>query len=440
MSPQHATSVSSGPSPLSAPAILTLKKLRGQAFPLTAARHNRRTIQAELGAAGHIDPKRTHLNRTLAGADTPEGVAAQARELMQAAGIPKKLRKDAVTALEAVFSIPESIVIDREAYFAKCLAWIADEFGGMGNILSADIHNDEAHPHLHVLMLPLREGRMNGSDMMGNRQTMERRQRRFYSEVAKPFGFPKPPARLAGAARADAVALVVGALNARNDPVLRSVIWPAVRAAIEKDPAAWLSQLELKVPERTQRRRSSTDIFISPGKGPKKEVNPRSFGFKHSQTERSLSCVGFAPDTAEVSAQEPVPGDSSMPAGSVAGCGLSCGSIHEPMRMDPDTSEPATLARNPKVAHGGDDTAKAPTSNAAGTEDGRIASIRPGDQQLPPPHFEVTHLPAFESRHAPGSTLQSSRGASSASQAGASCSAAPRSHWACAPESVQRRL
>lgn len=142
MSPQHATAVPPGVSTLGAPTILKLKKLRGQAFPLTAARHNRRTIQAELGAAGHIDPKRTHLNQTLAGADTPEGVAAQAKELMQAAGVPKKLRKDAVTALEALFSIPKSLAIDRDAYFAKCLAWVADEFGGTDNILSAPAHRN----------------------------------------------------------------------------------------------------------------------------------------------------------------------------------------------------------------------------------------------------------------------------------------------------------
>ncbi len=379
---------------MTATAILMIEKLNGPAFPLRAARHNRRTIQAELGAGGHIDHTRTPLNRTLAGPDTPEEVAKQAKELMRAAGVTK-LRKDAVTALEAIFSIPERLVIDRDAYFARCLEWAADEFGGMGNILSADVHNDEAQPHLHVLVLPLREGRMNGSDMMGNRQTIDSRQKRFYKEVAGPFGFQKPLPRLTGAARADAVARVLGALNARNDPAFRSAGWQVIRTSIEKDPAPWMELLGLQVQERTKRLRSSTDIFISPGKGPKKEANPIGFAFSPSGNDRSLSCVGFAPDAADPEAanarddrrlasaapstcaspahtlaetahghpimasahQEslhaPTVPESTALAGGPAGCGLPCGSSDAPIRMETGSAEPAQQLRNPKVAQGG---------------------------------------------------------------------------------------
>lgn len=45
------------------------------------------------------------MNVRMEGADTPQGVATYAQTLMEAAGVGK-LRKDAVRAIEAVFSLP----------------------------------------------------------------------------------------------------------------------------------------------------------------------------------------------------------------------------------------------------------------------------------------------------------------------------------------------
>lgn len=269
---------------------LSINKLRGPGHLLKAARHNRRAIQAELGAHGHIDPTRTVNNETLTGASTPEGVADQAKALMKAAGVTK-LRKDAVVALEALFSLSAGHGIDSQAYFAKCLEWARKQFGGMGNILSADIHNDESNPHMHVLILPLRDGRMVGSDMMGNRDTLAARHKSFYDEVAKQFGLAKPPARLVGATKTDAIARVLAALSARKDPALKSLLWPAIRASIESNPAPWMALLDIAAPVKTKRLKSSTAILTGKGKGPKKEPNPT--GFRALSQERTLSCVGF---------------------------------------------------------------------------------------------------------------------------------------------------
>lgn len=374
---------------------LRIEKLSGQGHLLRAARHNRRTIQAELKPHGHIDPKRTSLNQTLCGESTPEDVNKEATKLMRAAGVTK-LRKDAVTALEIVFSIPTSLDIDHEAYFAKCTAWAAEQFGGSCNILSADVHHDEAHPHLHVLILPLRNGRMVGSDMVGNRQLLASRHAQFYDQVARHFGLPKPSLRLTGAAKANAIALVLTTLYAKNDAALRSIGWQAIRSAIESDPLPWLALLGLQKQEQPKRLRSSTDIFISPGKGPKKEPNPVGFAFPRKA--RSLSCVGFAQDataactraeamtehagsgserkealaTASHASASTVPlrtdvitaskhleategqsvEEEATPAGRHAGCGRPCGTAREPMRTETDAVEPADKLRNPKVARG----------------------------------------------------------------------------------------
>lgn len=279
---------------MSAAAFFRLKKLKGGGILLAAARHNRRTIQAELGADGHINPARSHLNITLCGPPGPDDVPKLAKAAMLAAGVGK-LRKDAVVGVEAVFSLPVAHPIDPHQYFAACVEWAGLHFGGADNILSADVHMDEAQPHVHVLVLPLVNGRMVGSDMVGNRQALMALQTQFFDEVARRFGLSKPKARMAGATKADASARVIATMRASNDPALKSHAWPVIRAAIESDPAPFVAALGLVIEAKPKRLKSSTAIFTSTGKGPKKEPAPSNpIGFKAQKKEQTLSCVGFA--------------------------------------------------------------------------------------------------------------------------------------------------
>ena len=299
-------------------AFFRLKKLKGGGTLLAAARHNRRAIQSELGADSHINPSKSHLNETLCGASGPEGVAQRAKEAMQAAGVGKlrKLRKDAVVAVEAVFSLPAGHPIDQRQYFVQCLAWAEAQFGGASNILSADIHHDEAHPHLHVLVLPLVNGRMVGSGMVGNLQALQAMQAQFFKDVAQMHGLTKPPARMKGAHKAEAAARVIASMKASNDPALKSAAWAVIRDAIESDPTPFMAALGVNAPQKTKRAKSFTAIFTSPGKGPKREAEPSKpigfqvkgttpapsnpIGFQPPEKDQTLSCVGFAQKTVPV--------------------------------------------------------------------------------------------------------------------------------------------
>ena len=90
---------------MSGAAFLRIKKLKGGGIITVAARHNRRVIQAEIGASKTIDSTRSGLNETLEGPPTAADVGQLAKDLMKAAGVTR-LRKDAVMALEIVFSLP----------------------------------------------------------------------------------------------------------------------------------------------------------------------------------------------------------------------------------------------------------------------------------------------------------------------------------------------
>lgn len=284
---------------------------------LQAARHNRRAIQGELGAHSHIDAVRTCHNETIAGPDNPDAVVALANRLMAGVGVDVgKLRKDYCQAIELLFSLAPDTTINTGQYFKSCLAWAVDHFGGE-NILSADVHRDEAAPHCHILILPLSGGRHIGSALI-SRPEVKKLCASFAKRVGEPFGLKAPPRRLSGAMRGQAIGLVLQSLEASRDALLHSALWQAVKRDIENDPARYAQALGIALEAvLEQPRKTMAQIFTSTGKGGKTEREHKPIGFdtapkltaqpEHSPTQqkpigfqndgqkhRNLSCVGFA--------------------------------------------------------------------------------------------------------------------------------------------------
>ena len=296
---------------MTAVALLKFKKLKGSGIIKAAARHNRRDIQAELGADSHIDPARICTNETLQGAATANDVAQTAKDLMQAAGIGK-LRKDAVLGIEILYSLPPDTDINLKAYFADCATWTGANFGGAQNILSVDIHRDEAAPHCHVLILPIdANNRMNGGRMLGCK-TYKEWQALFYKEVASKYGLRKPPAPLKGASKDAAVKAVLQRLQDTSDSALKSIIWSPIREDIERDPTPYLMPLgrnvDSKLAAREKPKKTMAQIFTSKGKGAKHErldmhhaSNTKSIDIAPPKKHRSLCSVDFASKDVQVS-------------------------------------------------------------------------------------------------------------------------------------------
>ncbi|MDB5779180.1 MAG: hypothetical protein JWP93_1545 [Polaromonas sp.] len=291
---------------MSGAGVMRVKKLKGNGIITVAARHNRRVIQAEMGAAGSIDPARSHLNETLTGPSAAADVGQLAKDLMTAAGVVK-LRKDAVMGLEIVFSLPSDTAIDDRAYFTACAEWAGLAFGGALNVLSADIHRDEAAPHCHVLLLPLIEGRMIGNKLLGGKQMLMALQKDFHAAVASKFGLSKAPARLAGTAKQAGAKAVLQKLRETSDGALQSAAWAVIREAVERDPAPFLLALGIEQAAPKKKLRTFTQIMTSKGKGPSKEAN--AIAFAAPAKDQRLCSVAFA-------SKPPVspPADSPTPA------------------------------------------------------------------------------------------------------------------------------
>lgn len=287
---------------MSGAAILRIKKLTGSGIIRKAARHNKRAIQAELGASSSIDPTRSHLNETLLGPLTADAVALLAKELMAAAGV-KNLRIDAVLGLELVFSLPVEHGLNERDYFMACTAWAGDFFGGEKNLLSSDLHRDEAQHHCHVLILPLIDGRMNGGRLMGNRQKLMVMHQNFFDVVASRYGLHKAPAKLSGLTRQVWAKSVLQALQAGADSVLKSKVWAVVRDSIERDPAPYLQALGIDTPTPKKRMKTMTEIFTGKGKGKQQET--KSIDFGSCQKMPSLCSVDFGTKTLLPETTEP---------------------------------------------------------------------------------------------------------------------------------------
>jgi hypothetical protein len=249
---------------------IKIKKLKGDYLGI-AARHNKRTILKELGTHSHIDSKRTCLNYSIAGLDTPLGITKRARELMAAADIGK-LRKDAVKAIEVVFSLPVNTAINHFEYFEKCLGWCAGGFAG-AKVLAADVHLDEAAPHCHVLLLPLIDGAMNGSELVGNKPVLAAKVDDFFNCVASHYGLSKPPKKLSTADLNGLYEQVIAHVRLDNPAALSGVYGVLLRESIRENPTmvAQLLGIEIAQQKSVKPPRSFTEIFTSRGAGAKTE-------------------------------------------------------------------------------------------------------------------------------------------------------------------------
>lgn len=245
--------------------LIRLKAVKGKNGVLEALKHNRRELQAERGSPANIDASRSQLNYALHGEDEAQAIATHAKVQMLKAGIETP-RKNGVMAVEVIFSLP----IDRHKqntrpYFNDCYEWVKATFCA-GELLSFDVHLDEAAPHAHALILPLVDGKMQGNAMMGNKGNLTRIDNLFFNEVAARYGLSKRDSkRLNTADKKTLGREVLKRLN--GDSVRNSAIWAWVRDAIMQDPTPCAELLSIEIAPAKKKTKHIVDIARSRGKG-----------------------------------------------------------------------------------------------------------------------------------------------------------------------------
>lgn len=344
---------------------LRIKKLTGKAIIEVAARHNHREILAELGASpdGHIDPTRVELNCVLRGHSTAAAVASEAQSLMDAAGV-KSLRKDAVRGLEIIFSLPLDSGIDHDRFFNDSVQWAGQYFAAP--VISAIVHNDESAPHCHVLLLPLVNGRMIGSELVGGRAKLQALQADFQAQVGQRYGLARQTAqkRLSAVTRKRAIDSLFDVLQANSG--LSDAVLLALLAPHSSDPAPLLLAMGMAMPTSADK-----GSFVAMMTKPCKPEKPIGFGKKKPigfdgsaapEKGQTLSCVGFA----EITPSDPPPNEPS--------------SVSQGTTVNPQPTS--------------DSTASSTTSNRRDWPASPARSAHPGRHDWPAPHW-----PAAPARH-----------------------------------------
>jgi len=153
-----------------------------------AISHNHRLSEVE---KININPAQKHLNRSFLGDGAKDRIDAL---------LPPKMRKDAVVSVETLLTAsPEffdGLEKDREklaknpvflAWVDQSLGWAKKEFGS--NLVDAVLHMDESSPHIHILSVPLIDGRLCAKEVMA-RKELQRRQTEYFQAV-KGFGLER---------------------------------------------------------------------------------------------------------------------------------------------------------------------------------------------------------------------------------------------------------
>lgn len=218
---------------------LRFAKIKSEAKVLAAAKHNLR----EIPCTPNITPQHSHLNEVLVGPTTATAVKSQFKALLAAAGITK-LRKDAVLLIEAIVSLPVGVDDQELQYFQSALGWLEHSFG-QGNLLSAILHKDESAQHMHVLIVPLVNGAMNGSDLLGGPHHIRALQRNFRKAMQPALDAlgVQVTAPTFGVSEADMAMLVQAHLKNSRDPVFSSLAWQPIRDCIERHPRLFYEYL-----------------------------------------------------------------------------------------------------------------------------------------------------------------------------------------------------
>lgn len=106
----------------------------------------------------------------------------------------RKIRCDAPVAIEYMITAsPEAMARlskqEQERYFAKCLSFVEARHG-FRNRLSAVLHLDETTPHLHMLVFPERDGKLDAKSFF-KLPALTALQDEFAVKVGKQFGLER---------------------------------------------------------------------------------------------------------------------------------------------------------------------------------------------------------------------------------------------------------
>lgn len=215
--------------------VLRIHKMKGHNIIKRACMHNLREIPAELRKE-NIDSSRTYLNQILYGPSNSSVAKIEYEQMLASANLLRTIRKDAVMGIEIVVSLPRTHNIDEDKLFGSSIDWCKKYFGAP--LLSGVIHRDEDHPHCHIIIVPIVNSRLQGSQLCGNRTKWRSMQENFYKTVGVFYGLtkPRPAVRYRSEYRALLATRVVDSIASNEGCLYRQALRRELIQVVANDP------------------------------------------------------------------------------------------------------------------------------------------------------------------------------------------------------------
>lgn len=105
-----------------------------------------------------------------------------------------KARKNAVLGIEGIYTASPEFFKDKteqeiKQFFRDCVKFHKEHYGQ--EIIAASIHMDETTPHLHIVTIPLYNGKLNARHYTDGSKMMSTIQTDIYNEIGKKWGLDR---------------------------------------------------------------------------------------------------------------------------------------------------------------------------------------------------------------------------------------------------------
>ena len=209
-----------------------------------AQKHNLRKIANEIGDYGTIDSNRTHHNVELVGLPGESYEDAALNELRNA-GLQldhySYRKRNRGYAVELVFSVTSGHHCDFNAMYSDSLNWLRSYYPECP-IIHAIIHHDEDTPHMHVIVIPLINGKLQADEIRGYKGVSRKRNISLFEYLDKRYELTFP-IYLKGAEKKAGSTLAISQYQRLSRKEVKSILEQPIIQSIQSRPEPYLYAL-----------------------------------------------------------------------------------------------------------------------------------------------------------------------------------------------------
>lgn len=173
-------------------AIMRMQKIKSTTQASARLKHARR----EIACRTVKDPTATNVRITI-GEKMKEYSSKSFREIFREKTAGLNVRKNAVHAVELVLTFSPGAIDpnnreDLKAWAQANMTWVAQTFGGVQNVIDAQLHMDETTPHIHAMVVPIDErGKLNARAFLGGTSHRMSELQTDYAAAMERFGLER---------------------------------------------------------------------------------------------------------------------------------------------------------------------------------------------------------------------------------------------------------